>query len=48
MNTEELVICGGYNGSTWYGDMILYNTKSGLVKKIVESDGQFCFYSYDN
>lgn len=48
MNNEEIAICGGYNGAKWHGDLILFNTTTGKVKKVVESDGQFCFYSYDN
>ena len=48
MNTEEIAICGGYNNAKWHGDMVLFNTHTGIVKRIVESDGQFCFYSYDN
>ena len=39
MNTEEIAICGGYNGAKWHGDLILYNTHTRIVKRVVESDG---------
>ena len=48
INEFEIAICGGYNGNTWHGDLILYNTETGVIKKVVHSDGEFCFYSYDN
>ena len=48
INDQEIAICGGYNGALWHGDLILFNTKTGEIKKIVHSDGEFCFYSYDN
>lgn len=39
LNSEEIAICGGYNGNIWYGDMIIYNTRNNQAKKVVESDG---------
>ena len=50
INPQEIAICGGYKDNEWYADMILYNTSSEKVKKIVKKDEEqsFSFFSYDN
>ena len=50
INTQEIIICGGYcqNSEMWLGDMILFNCRTGQIKKVVESDGRYCFSAYDN
>ena len=35
INTQEIAIFGGYKGPQWYGDLYLFNTETGNLKKAV-------------
>ena len=54
LNKEEMLICGGYSsaGGTahmqCFGDAIIFNTRTLKAEKVIDSDGEFAFFSYDN